>query len=305
MINVTEVSIQDYFNKNEEDKQKFYDLILINNNKVSSNTHYKTVISPAPQAKIPEKFFHQLQGKLKYIAPLRKKHKQNGGLSFLTLCDCGQWHILDAIDFRKEKQTMCPTCKYNNMTTMKDISGQIFGQLQAIRPSSKRGSDGSVYWICQCIDCGHQQEVIKYNLTKTGHLCAVCGEKSKGEYKVAQILQENNLYFIREKTFEDCLFPDSFAHAKFDFFVDNKYIIEIDGQHHFFPLKYGKNISDQDAKLLYNKVLNHDRYKNQYCFLHQIPIIRIPYLAIETLKIEDLIVETSKFLLYNISIKNN
>ena len=43
---------------------------------------------------------------------------------------------------------MCPFCKIKNTTTMKDISGEIFGQLQALYPSEKRGKDGSVYWIC-------------------------------------------------------------------------------------------------------------------------------------------------------------
>ena len=140
----------------------------------------------------------------------------------------------------------------------------------------------------------------KNNLKDTlTHLCAVCGEKSKGEYKVASLLKEHQIKFEKEKTFKDCIFQDSKANARFDFFVDDKYIIEVDGQHHYFPIKYGSNISDDQAKILYEKVLEHDRYKNEYCFIHNIPIIRIPYISIKDLTYEDLMVDKSKFLLYN------
>ena len=301
MVNIQEISIKDYLSMTEEQKKNFYDSILINNKKVQKNTHYLTVINPAKQAKIPEFLEKQKNGYLTYVAPLRRANRTtNGGLSFLTVCDCNNWHILDAIDFRKEKQQMCPFCKIKNTTTMKDISGEIFGQLQALFPSEKRGKDGSVYWICSCIDCGNIQEVIKYNLTrKNGHLCSVCGEKSKGEYKIAQLLKKHNIPFEKEKTFKDCFFPDTKNYARFDFFVNNQYIIEVDGQHHFFPVKYGENISDEKAKTLYEKVIQHDKYKNQYCIKHNIPIIRIPYISIDNLTYQDIIVEKSKFLLYN------
>lgn len=294
------VSLNDYLNMTEEYKIQFYKKIVQDNPKTKISTEYITNLSPAKQAKIPDFQFHQINGYLTYIAPLKRKDKEISSLFFLTICDCGNWHILEANSFRKEKQIFCYNCSKNNLTTMKDISGEIYGQLQALYPLSKRAKDGSVFWQCQCVDCGNLQEIPKYNLRKDkGHLCSCCGEKSKGEFKVASLLKENNISFEREKTFPNCKFKDSLSYARFDFFVDNSYIIEIDGQHHFFPVKYGSNITDDQVKELYKKVIEHDRFKNEYCFKNNIPIIRIPYMSIKDLTYDDLVIEKSKFLLYN------
>lgn len=41
---------------------------------------------------------------------------------------------------------------------MKDLAGKRFGSWAVIRPSTKRGSDGSVFWECLC-DCGRKKLV--------------------------------------------------------------------------------------------------------------------------------------------------
>jgi hypothetical protein len=72
--------------------------------------------------------------------------------------------------------------------------------------------------------------VIKTNLSRPqGHLCACCGQKSKGEYKISTMLKDLNIPFEKEYSFKDCFFPDSHALARFDFFVNEEYIIEVDG----------------------------------------------------------------------------
>lgn len=48
--------------------------------------------------------------------------------------------------------------------------------------------------------------------------------KSVGEEKISQLLTENNISFNREKIFND------FKPYRYDFYVDNKYIIEYDGR---------------------------------------------------------------------------
>lgn len=299
-MNINNLSINQYNNLSEEEKQDFYEQIILENPRAKNTTLYKTAINCAKQAHVPNQLTKQKNGHLTFIAPLHRKDKKITSLYFLTVCDCGNWQILEAANFRQEKTIQCINCSLSKLTTMKDISGKIFGQLQAIKPTDKRSKDGSVYWLCQCIDCGHQQIVNKISLRESlSHLCAVCGEKSKGEYKIATLLKNHNITFEKEKTFNNCIFPDTKAHARFDFYVNNQYIIEVDGQHHFFPIKYGPNISDKQAQKLYQKVLEHDRFKNEYCFTHNIPIIRIPYISLDNLTYEDIIIDKSKFLLYN------
>lgn len=71
--------------------------------------------------------------------------------------------------------------------------------------------------------------------------------------------------------------------ARFDFYVDNKYIIEFDGKQHF-------EINDFFEQTL-QQIKEHDNFKNEYCKNHNIPIIRIPYYKLESLTIEDLLMK--------------
>ena len=45
-----------------------------------------------------------------------------------------------------------------------------------------------------------------------------------------ELLEDYGIPFIREYSPEDCKFPDSNRKARFDFFVNNEYIIEFDGE---------------------------------------------------------------------------
>lgn len=297
-MTLNEVTIDQFFQMEEEEKIKFYRKILDDTPKSQPNTQYRTALKVAPQAKVPQFKFHQENGKLTFIAPLKRTDRNITSLFFLCVCDCGKWIILEANSFRREKQIRCADCSNKSGVHILNISGEIFGQLKALYPTEKRGSDGSVYWQCECIDCGHLQEVNARNLKK-GHLCAVCGEKSKGEYLVGKILDENNIFFEREKIFDNCRFPNTLAPAKFDFYVNNQYIIEVDGEHHFYPSRYGNSISKEKAEENLIKTQNRDRIKNEYCFKNNIPILRIPYFYFENkeLTLKDLKPETSQFLL--------
>lgn len=114
---------------------------------------------------------------------------------------------------------------------------------------------------------------------------------SQGETKIIQLLQDDNRHFIHNKSiFKDCvLFTGGVA--RFDFYVDNKYIIEYDSEIHY---KYTKSGWYTDKEFLVT--LQRDKEKNEYCWNHNIPIIRIPYWERDNLTIEDLRLETTRFL---------
>ena len=118
-----------------------------------------------------------------------------------------------------------------------------------------------------------------------------CLKISKGEFLIEQLLIQNNIPFEKQKTFENCKFENTNYLAKFDFYVNNKYIIEFDGIQHF-KITGGWNNEEH-----FNKLQIHDNFKNEYCFKNNIPLIRIPYTHINNICIEDLILETSNFLI--------
>ena len=79
--------------------------------------------------------------------------------------------------------------------------------------------------------------------------------------------------------------------ASFDFYIDNKYIIEYDGETH-----YRKNLHGWHTEERLLKQWERDIIKNKWCLENNIPLIRIPYTHLKDLCIDDLKLETSKFI---------
>ena len=101
------------------------------------------------------------------------------------------------------------------------------------------------------------------------HGCPSCNE-SKGEKYINKYLVDNNIKFVREKTFDDCKSPKN-RKLRFDFWLpNNNTCIEFDGpQHHNATSHYGLKSFD-DIKI-------NDKIKNEYCQVNKIKLIRILY----------------------------
>ena len=104
---------------------------------------------------------------------------------------------------------------------------------------------------------------------------------SIGELKIYQLLTEHNIPFEQEKKFEDCRNPITNYPLRFDFYVNNQYLIEYDGrQHKEADGGWGEPLADIVAR---------DEYKTKWCIEHNIPLIRINYKDYDNLTIEDLL----------------
>ena len=77
------------------------------------------------------------------------------------------------------------------------------------------------------------------------------------------MLAEAKIPFEREKTFENCKFLNTNYPARFDFWVDNKYIIEYDGEQHF---NSGYGYMDTPERIKETK--EHDDFKTTWCLEH-------------------------------------
>lgn len=291
-------------------------------------------------------------------------YNRNGRMYIKVKCeDCGE---------EREVRTdniggYCKKCGYKHRTggekNAKDLSGQVFGYLTAIKPLDKR-QNRKVVWLCECV-CGNTCEVLSTNLkagrtkscgcqtkqmqseartksnprkgdiyrgyeifdsyikpdtrghnvwyvkakcpycengiidTEATHLGSDTGVKScgclktsSGEARIALLLEEAGIPFEREKTFKDCYFSQNFAKSRFDFYVDNKYLIEFDGSQHFKVSSGNSWATPENVALTKER----DAYKNQWCKEHNIPLIRIPYTRYRNLCLEDLLLETTTFL---------
>lgn len=101
-----------------------------------------------------------------------------------------------------------------------------------------------------------------------GRGCPRCTE-SRGERKILNYLEENNISYEREYKFEEL------GKKRFDFYLENLNIcIEFDGEQHFRPVDFFGGIET------FNEIVKNDSIKNQYCINKNIQLIRISYLNI-------------------------
>ena len=171
----------------------------------------------------------------------------------------------------------------NLNNTAIDITGQTFGKWTVLYKTDKRNAGGVIYWHCQC-QCGKEKDVLGTSL-RTGRSlsCGLHNNISKGNVKIAELLDEANIDYEVQKKFSSC--KDK-KELPFDFFINNEYLIEYDGEQHF----------KQDSIFDYDYTHKHDLIKSDWCKNNNIPLIRIPYTHYDKLRLKDLLLETSQFI---------
>lgn len=210
----------------------------------------------------------------------------NRGKVYHCKCECGNEKDVPADTLKKGESQSCGCYQKERASeaikekSRIDLTGQRFGKLVALFPIYR--GDKHTLWHCKC-DCGNECDIDLGNLRSGKSQSCGCTH-SKNEEKIIKILTENNIPFIYQKRF------DNFSAKEFDFYVNNQYIIEFDGQQHFFCT--GKGWDTQEH---FDRVRKNDLLKNNYCFNNNIPLIRIPYDI--NYSIEDLKIETTRFLL--------
>lgn len=221
-----------------------------------------------------------------YELPERKNKK----IYYHCKCICGNETDVCGAHLKKGTIKSCGCIKKEMLSKRQfiDITNQRFGNLVAIKTVGK-DSAGQYLWLCQC-DCGNQRVYSGCTLRAGGAISCGC-QKSKGELKISQLLQSYNILFEQEKTFNNFIYADTNRKAQFDFYIVNKnYLIEFDGKQHFKIGGWNNNKS-------LNKCLEHDKIKNEWCLNNNIPLIRIPYTYLDKLTINDLLLETSPFII--------
>jgi len=109
---------------------------------------------------------------------------------------------------------------------------------------------------------------ICYDSYSRGSRCINCTPKSKGEDKINELLNSLNIKYEPEKRFADC---KNINMLPFDFYIDNDYIIEYDGQQHFKPVEYFGGI------VSFERLQENDKIKTSYCRNNKICLLRICY----------------------------
>ena len=121
--------------------------------------------------------------------------------------------------------------------------------------------------LCKCKIDGHIWEALPTNLLN-GCGCPVCNS-SHGEKIISKYLLNNKISFIPQYRFDDC---KNIKPLPFDFYLtDYNACVEFDGIQHFVP------IDALGGKQAFEVRIVNDSIKNEFCFTHNIPLIRIRY----------------------------
>lgn len=232
-----------------------------------------------------------------HLEVIRKTDKRNPGGSIVWECkcecgypECKHYAYATSTELKRGVIVSCGavgkhTIKKNTCAQADDLTGQNFGKLTALKRVQDKiyGKYRCVNWKCIC-ECGRITYVIADNL-RNGNTqsCGYCGNNSHGNNKIDNLLRENNISFQREYRFSDCRYK---MPLPFDFFVENKYLIEYDGSQHY----------NTNNPFYSPEIPIRDKIKSDYAKKHQIPLIRIPYTHEQELCIDDLILETSQFI---------
>lgn len=246
--------------------------------------------------RIMGRFIDLTNQKFTRLTVIEKLRKEGNEWVWKCKCSCGNICEVKGVNLRRGKTQSCGCLKKESDKKPKgnviEMINKKFGHLTVVL---RDGSDdrGEAKWLCQC-DCGNSKliSVLGSNL-RTGHTQSCgCDRRSHGELAIEYLLNKYKIPYECEKIFFK--FANN-TNAKFDFYVNNQYLIEFDGEQHFNQ----SNLHGWFSHDTFTQQQERDIIKNKWCEENNIPLIRIPYTHLKDLCIEDLLLETSPFIIDN------
>jgi len=167
----------------------------------------------------------------------------------------------------------CPKCAINFNANNRKLNTEKFIEKAKIIQGNKYDYSLVNYIHSQkkvniiCDKHGIFKQLPNKHLLGSG--CPLCSE-SKGEKKIREILNEFNIIFISQKTFEEC--RGSKHKLPFDFYLPDKNIlIEFNGEQHYETIKYFGGVDSL------NKIKKTDEIKRIFAKKNNILLIEIKY----------------------------
>ena len=224
--------------------------------------------------------------------------------SIICKCICGNYTTLSPQSFRSGTTKSCGCYSRQQAAIRCQKVGKITAPRKDYRQTNNifynfiertdKKNDNGYIWIIQCKKCNQFYEAIPSQLVsetrkKGNNPCSCWRKQSSGVDKIEDLLINNNISYIKEYSFKDCVSPKGNP-LKFDFFINNEYLLEYDGEQHFLPTAFYSG-QDKDAKFQLQQ--EYDLIKNSYCLKNSIPLVRIPYTHYKDITINDLLLDSS------------
>lgn len=200
----------------------------------------------------------------------KSKTRKSNRIAWDCKCSCGNETIVITSHLTSGHTRSCGCLHKKAASKMNpaiDITNQRFGKLIAIKKVESKNNH--TYWECQC-DCGNTC-IVRTNSLRSGHTTSCGCVSSKGEEEISKWLINNNIPFERQKTFDSCRDNKTNYLLRFDFFINNQFLLEYDGVTHF---KATGSWNDKDAV---KNIQEKDNIKNIWASNNNIPLYRISY----------------------------
>lgn len=207
------------------------------------------------------------------IIPIKMKHNLCG-----TIYDVTPNNFLS-------KNRRCPECAGNKKRTKEKFKQELFDLCGNEYEIIGKFTNTLTNVLLRHNTCGNEWFVKPNNLINQNNRCPhCCNGISKGEIKLKEAFENNNLEYIFQYKFKDC---KNIRPLPFDFYIP-KYntCIEFDGIQHYEPREIFGGLD------YYNYVRVNDEIKSKYCIKNNIQLLRISYLEINN--IDSIINEYSK-----------
>jgi len=209
-------------------------------------------------------------------------NRNDNGISILLELKCKEGHVFtvnwDTI--RNKEEYICMVCR--GFRDSKEGKSQEMYKREIEEYCAKENlpyefikaykrhyaNSKSTWLILNCKEHG-KFEVNKVDfMTRWKQRCPICtGNASKGEIRISEILNNYNIDFIREHSFEDCR---NIMPLPFDFYLpENEIFIEFNGNEHYESIKFFGG----DEKFKQRQI--NDNIKREYC--KDKKLIEIPY----------------------------
>ena len=182
---------------------------------------------------------------------------------------CNKGHITEQLtyDSFSRGNCRCPQCKNRFKYLYEDVKRGIENKGYKLLTLENEYLNVSTKLKTICPN-GHEY-IVSYGHFLGGNRCTKCKLISKGERVINEYLNKNGFFFKEQYRFNDCKFKNTLP---FDFYLyELNVIIEFDGEQHYKISEYFGGLDGFiDTKI-------RDTIKNEYCKLHNITLIRIPY----------------------------
>ena len=204
----------------------------------------------------------------------------------LFKCKCGDTFEKSFEKFKSKSKT-CKNCSYKAISESQTFNYEFvkeYIESKNCKLLDDKYTDSDTNLNVKC-NCG-LKFIVKFNYFKNHNQtnCKVCtGKISKGELIIKRLLDDKSIKYKEQFSFKDLKSDNGKHFLKFDFAIFDEFnkinfLLEFDGKQHYQAVDFF------GGEASFNTLKKNDTYKNEYCKLNNIKLIRIPYFDIDNVE---------------------